>query len=599
MRRCLIPAAVAGLILALLAIYPQIRLQNERGEEFNGAFASCDLDEMAYASYLQAVIDGRPRRNDPYTGRDNSSDSPQPESLFSIQFVTAYMAAGIAGVIGFNGWEMMPLISILSAFFTALAAYWLIFAMVKNHWWALAGTLSVIVFAAAVSGIGAISVLLERGSAYPFFPYLRRHIPSLSFPFLFAFLAAVWSGLGSEGRKQIAYGVIAAISFWVLVFSYFYLWTGAAAVLAALFAITLVYKDERRRADLRFIAMTGALSGAALLPYAYLLSGRNPMMDKAQLLVHTREPDLFRNIEIIGTVLLTAIGLLIWKKKEILGRRGAIFLAALATSPIVVFNQQVLTGRSLQPFHYEYYSVNYVLLAGVVIAACGAMAHLLKERRMISAVLAVVLAAFAAFWGGYEAYHTTKMWDRINAVRDEAMPVNLRLRELAGDIDEGKRLMTLNLEPLQADSQPTVAPQGVVWARHQHTFAGIKDWEENRRRYFQLLYYSDREPEWLRRALTGCSNIEACMALFGWDRFNPTLSAAARPLTMEEVEEVVEEFAAFTEGFGRELASTPKVDFVVVRRDAGDELVNLDKWYERDEGETLGEYVFYRVRPTY
>jgi hypothetical protein len=83
----------AALILGLLAVYPQFSFQKMRGEEFQGAFASCDLDEMAYASYLQALIDGRPRKNDPYTGRDQAADDPQPESLFSIQFFPAYLAA--------------------------------------------------------------------------------------------------------------------------------------------------------------------------------------------------------------------------------------------------------------------------------------------------------------------------------------------------------------------------------------------------------------------------------------------------------------------------------------------------------------------------
>ena len=87
-------AVAAGVILGILALYPQYNLQkNLRGAEFSGAFASCDLDEMAYASYLQALIDGRPRKNDPYTGRDDSAETPQYESLFSIQFFPAYLAA--------------------------------------------------------------------------------------------------------------------------------------------------------------------------------------------------------------------------------------------------------------------------------------------------------------------------------------------------------------------------------------------------------------------------------------------------------------------------------------------------------------------------
>jgi hypothetical protein len=116
----------AGLILGILAVYPQFNLQRLRGDDFQGAFASCDLDEMAYASYLQALIDGRPRRNDPYTGRDQTTDNSQPESLFSIQFFPAYLIAVPARIFGLSVSQAMPIVSFVSAFLAALALFWLI-----------------------------------------------------------------------------------------------------------------------------------------------------------------------------------------------------------------------------------------------------------------------------------------------------------------------------------------------------------------------------------------------------------------------------------------------------------------------------------------
>ena len=80
----------------LLALYPQFNLWHIRGKDWNGAYAYNDVDEVAYAAYLQALIDGRPRRNDPYTGRDDAPSAQQPESLFSIQFIPPYMMALVA-----------------------------------------------------------------------------------------------------------------------------------------------------------------------------------------------------------------------------------------------------------------------------------------------------------------------------------------------------------------------------------------------------------------------------------------------------------------------------------------------------------------------
>src|SRR3954464_14834061 len=83
----------AAISLTLVALYPQFHLQLARGKDWNGSYAFFSQDEIAYSAYVNALIEGRPRRNDPYTGRDDAAENPQPESLFSIQFAPAYAIA--------------------------------------------------------------------------------------------------------------------------------------------------------------------------------------------------------------------------------------------------------------------------------------------------------------------------------------------------------------------------------------------------------------------------------------------------------------------------------------------------------------------------
>jgi len=591
-------AAAAGIILAILAVYPQMNLQNLRGGDWQGAFASCDLDEMAYASYLQALIDGRPRRNDPYTGRDDSASAKQPESLFSIQFFPAYLAAIPARTFGLSASQMMPLISIFATFFTALALFWLIVSITGDDNFAFVGTLVVMVGSALIIGIGAISGFYENGTAYPFFPYLRRYIPGVAFPFMFAFFSCLWNGLNAEtDKKRIVYSLSASLCFAALVFSYFYIWTSAGAVLFGLTLFVALFRTENRRRDLIFLMITGAFCVLSLAPYALLLSNRDETMDKAQLLVFTRQPDLLRTVEIIGYFVLTATVFALWRKYIVLKDRRAYFIAAFAFAPLLVFNQQILTARSLQPFHYEFYVINYVVLLAIVLIIAVFWQRFLSRFKTVSIILLSVLCVAAIYWGYIEARDTTSFWNDTNIQRDEAMPVNLRLRELAnGDVENAKRQTTLNLEPLQADAQTTVAPQSPLWARHQHVFAGLYSWDENRQRYYQMLYYSDLDEKWLRESLTGCRNIEACMALFGWDRFNARLSANARPLTQPEVEVEVQNFARFSREFNAEAAQNPLLSYVVVYAEANDKMENLNRWYQLDAGENLGKYKLYRVK---
>src|SRR5882757_3899881 len=115
---------IAGIFLAIFSLYPQFKLWYVRGAEWQGAYAYNDIDEVAYASYLRALIDGRPRKNDPYTGRDDSPETPQPESLFSIQFVAPYIVAIPARVFGMSASWAMTVSGALAAFFAALAVFW-------------------------------------------------------------------------------------------------------------------------------------------------------------------------------------------------------------------------------------------------------------------------------------------------------------------------------------------------------------------------------------------------------------------------------------------------------------------------------------------
>ena len=78
----------AALAITLLSLYPQLVMWGLRGQQWNGSFAEADSDDWFYAAYVQALIDGRPRRSNPYTGRDDRPDRPQPESHLSIQFLS-------------------------------------------------------------------------------------------------------------------------------------------------------------------------------------------------------------------------------------------------------------------------------------------------------------------------------------------------------------------------------------------------------------------------------------------------------------------------------------------------------------------------------
>jgi hypothetical protein len=82
-------------------------------------------------------------------------------------------------------------------------------------------------------------------------------------------------------------------------------------------------------------------------------------MDNVQLLVDTHAPDFFRFPEYVSfAVLILLIGGMASKVID-LNDRPTMFVLALTLVAFVIFNQQLITGRSLQPIHYQVFIGNY------------------------------------------------------------------------------------------------------------------------------------------------------------------------------------------------------------------------------------------------
>ena len=587
---------IAGIILMICGMYPQLKMWYLRGNDWQGAYAYNDIDEVAYASYLGALIEGKPRRNDPYTGRSDTPDHEQEESLFSIQFAAPYTVAIPARILGISVNTAMWVSGGLAAFIAGLALFWLVGKMTDDSIYAMAGALIVVCGGALFANEGAIGEIFRDGISYPYYPGLRRYVPAIPFAVFFIFCGCVWRLVTTEDmRQRIIFTVLTSLCFAFTVFSYFYIWTTAAAWLGCLVVSWLIFRPEGWLKDFKAFVALGIACAASLIPYAYLLSKRSHTMDDVQLLVLTRELDLWRFPEIISYVVIVMLILAVLLKVTQIKERSSLFILSLALTVIVVFNQQLITGRSLQPIHYQVFIGNYV--AGLALVLILGVLFKTITQTKLKQVSFAILALLAVFWGIVECHYTVRVLDEANIIRDEGMPVARRLTELStNDIPspQSQRAVTLAFSQIQADDLPTIAPQAVLWARHQHVFAGVT-WQENKERYYQYLYYSDLDENWLAKSMKE-GDFVSMIALFGWGRHTDRLSADAKPLTFGEIDEEAKRYGEYRRNFSLKEATYPTLSYVVIPADWETNLKNLDRWYERDNGEIHGKYILYKVK---
>ena len=582
--------------MAIFTLYPQFKLWSLRGDDWQGNYAYNDIDEVAYASYVKALIDGRPRRNDPYTGRDDTPDNPQPESLFSIQFAAPYLIAIPARIFGVGTPWAMTIAGALSGFFAALAAFWVIGRITGNSIYAMMGSLVVLAGGALAAGEGAIGEIFEFSYSYPYFPAFRRYIPAVPFSFFLAMIALVWLMLNTENlRKRIIYCVLASLCFAFVNFSYFYTWTTAAAWLGCLFILWLIARPADFGKDFKAFMMLGLGCLLSLIPYALMLSHRSPTMDDVQLLVLTHAPDIHRVPEYISVFVLVILIVGILVKIINLKDRETLFAISFALVPLIVFNQQIITGRSLQPIHYQVFIGNYVAGLALVIA----IGILLKNSELFNKTLATILMSLVALsaivWGFVECHYTVRVLDDSNIERDQGFGVGKYLTEIAKTNGDTHKTVIMPFSMLQGDDLPTIAPQAVLWARHQHVFAGVS-WQENKERYYQYLYFQGISPESLADSMKN-GDFVSVIALFGWGRHTDRLNSVYKPLTYREIDEEARIYGEYSKNFSPRKSPDTILSYVIVPGDWNVDFTNIDKWYNRRMLTTSAAYTIYKVDP--
>ena len=590
---------IAALAMMVLSCYPQVHFWIVRGNDWNGSYAAIEGvgDEVAYSAYVNALIDGRPRRNDPYTGRDFTSDSKQRDSLFSIQFVPAYLIALPARVLGMSAATAFILLSPLAAGSAALAIFWLISIVTRDERVSAAGAIIVLCLGTVVGGHGQVTTFFGQDPLYNYLMFLRRYQPAASFPLFIMFCGTFVMAITSRNRKTtMGCAIAAAIIFSLLVFSYVYLWTAAVAWGIALLLLWVMAKPEGWRNNLPAFAVVGFGGLAALTGFVLYFSNRAPSMDSVQALEISHAPDLLRLPCLLGIAVLVLLASFARRQQFALNDRRVLLAASFALLSLLVFNQQVLTGHSLQPLHYEMFVANYSVLISVVIAATLIlkMDRSLRLRMPKHALLWITLLAFE--WGCFETIVATRGSMSFDHDIDDGRAVAKRLVNVdAGDSTMGERAILLSTDLLVADSLPSSAPQAVLWAPHMLVFSGASV-AETKERFYQYLYYSGISPERLRTILRKEARYGFAVGMFGFERTIRGLSHAAKPISNEEFDAEVKKYEDYVASFSSEQANRARLSYVVAPLDESPDFTKLDHWYERDAGERVGKFVLYRVR---
>ena len=301
-------------------------------------------------------------------------------------------------------------------------------------------------------------------------------------------------------------------------------------------------------------------------------------MDREQLLELSHAPDLFRAPELYAAVILGFLIYYLKRKRKRYDDPTILFTASFALAPFLLFNQQILTGWSLQPFHYEEFAANYWVVVAAILAIT-LLPRNVPRRIFIYMVIAGLCVALML------STLMVLVMERSNIRFDQLRPVPRRVshEKINGVVFASDGFLTQTI--------PTASHQPVLWARYLYTFS-IVDSAEQKRRFYQYLYYSGFNESLFANMLR--NDVTAQWEVFGPKRVNPMLSGDHNPITHEEIEIATTEYRQFMESFDSELGTTPLLGYAVVS--PSDNLSNLDRWYDRIGSQRLGDFVIYSLK---
>lgn len=585
-------ALIPVIVMAILALYPQLFLWVTKTPNWQGSYFVSNYDEVAYSAYVNALIKGKPRQNDPFTGVDETGH----ESLYSIQFIPAYGIAIPARLLGLSTTAAFILLILLIGVFSALSMFWLISAVTGNPWLAASGTVAILCFGTAAAFQGEMRYWTAGRVLVDFLPFLRRYQPGFAFPFFFLFCAFVWRSFTETiWKRALVFALAAGVTFAFLVFSYFYLWTAAAAWLACLTAVNLISNKEKRGQVAASTGIVAAFAVAALLPYFMMLANRAPDLDGVQLLTNTHAPQFASPSLMIGLAVAIIIAIYAYVGKVSIRAPKVLFAIAFALTPLILFNQQIVTGRSLQPIHYEIFIANYLVLTSAVLLVSLFLRSTNNSESSGSAKAFIYLTVIASIWGFIEASGSTGRNAVFAGIRDQSVPaICLIEQKNVSESSRNKPPIVLATNFITSDFMLSVSTFRPLWNPHTSSAGGVS-LAENKRLFYLFLYYSGFTGRDLDEALK--QNVfEVTAAIFGSERALPALGRVELGISGDEIRTEVRQYETFCSSFTSSTAADPALDYIVVPDKAEPIYTNLDRWYQRDEGEKAGLFKVYKLR---
>ena len=359
-------ALVASFIVGIIALAPHIIFPLQLGKEYKGVYMMQTANETEYLARIKEVTEGHWKLGAVPFYEYKNNPPLMPPNVLDFLYAGANFTTGIS----------ISNLVIISKFFLPalffLLIYFLIRQLTKNKDFlsnkinAVGGGLLVVLGYDLVDYGSLISYIKGVNSPSDFLLWTRPINPILGGMLIFGFLLAFWKLYknDTDGRKSKYLIFSAGFLFFLAITSYFFSWGIILSFLVVFGAVSLLSKNWLLLRRICSIAFLGILFSTPYL-YNIYLATKNQIYKESAVrtgIFYGRELMLNKFL-ILALAVFVAASFVVFiknKKKESFnfwGEKWWFVCLAMIVCGFIAFNQQLITGQTVWPYHFVQYTI--------------------------------------------------------------------------------------------------------------------------------------------------------------------------------------------------------------------------------------------------
>lgn len=384
---------ILGIVVSLLCALPQMYFRIDHRDD--GVYQGIELlPDSPWSARAREVMDGHPWFGNIY----NKDGKDQPylfQPLGSI--ITAYTGE----LFSFDINNTLLLSRLIFPFIVTILIYSFVFLISRDKLAALTSTAILLLADSILRPFGVLQIL--QGELPDEFLRLSRPVnPAMIYIFFFGFLVSFWY---YYKNRAVRYGILSAVLLGLNFYNYLYTWTYLYAF-GGLLVLFHMYERQWKEAQ----RLSYVFFGALIVGIPYLINLYNVTTYPTYEEVGARFGVVLTHMPLfVGfTVIISIFAFLMFFPKR--DKDQYYFNLALVLTPFITMNQQIITGKILQPNHYHWFFHKPV----VIIVVCVVMFSLLTRLgwtrlRVLTAgamlMVSVATGAFIQYVSYYDGFN--------------------------------------------------------------------------------------------------------------------------------------------------------------------------------------------------